>query len=128
MKNKGKNIPDGTKWLMLATAILFDIISLLSLVPFVGWVLEIFIWLIAAMTFWIWFMMYDVNIYSLGNPKKFVANIATNIIELTPFGFIPTWSILILYLTRAEKLIEKTVGQIPGGEKALSSIEKMAKK
>ena len=119
---KSKQIKGTTKWLMFSVAIFFDIISLLSLVPVVGWIFG-FLWgLFAFMTFCLWFYLNGVNIISFGNPRKLASSVLSGLIEVSPFGFIPTWTILVLYLTRIEPALEKVVSHVPGGETALGKV------
>ncbi|OHA94045.1 MAG: hypothetical protein A3H52_00035 [Candidatus Zambryskibacteria bacterium RIFCSPLOWO2_02_FULL_39_26] len=119
---KSKQIKGTTKWLMFSVAVFFDIISLLSLVPVVGWIFEFLVWLFAFMTFWLWFLLNGINIMSFRNPKKLAGTAIGSIIEASPLGFVPAWTILILYLTRIEPAIEKVVSQVPGGETALGKV------
>lgn len=124
MKENKPQISESNKWLMLGTAIFFDVISLVSLIPAIGWILGFLVWLFAFMTFWLWFMMNGQNIISFSNPKKLISTVLGSIIEATPFGFIPAWTFLILYLTRVEKMVDKVVKQVPGGSSVIGSVIK----
>lgn len=122
MEDNKKEISSTTKWLMLGVAIFFDVVSLLSLIPVAGWILGFFVWLFAFMTFWTWFMMYDINIIGFKNPKKLVGTAIGSIIEMTPLGFIPAWTFLMLYLTRVEKIINQVANQVPGGTQIIKTV------
>ena len=121
MENKPQ-ISEATKWLMLGTAIFFDVVSLVSLIPFVGWVLGWLVWLFATMTFWLWFKMAGMN---FSKPKNVLGLAGGSVMEMIPYlNALPIWTATILYLTRIEKIVNKTVGQIPGGKIAQSVIKK----
>lgn len=125
---KEPSVSNTTKWLMFWVAIFFDVLSLFSLIPFIGWIFEFLVGFYAFMTFWTWFMINGTNIIGFRNPKKMIASILSSFIELTPLGFIPSWTILILYLTRVEKIINKTVSVVPGVSNVVKFIPKNPKK
>lgn len=119
-ENNKSEISPGTKWAMLGVAIFFDVLSLVILIPVIGWVAGWIVWIFAFGTLWTWFMMNGVNIFGFRNPKKLFASILAAFIEVVPeIGAFPSWTFLVLWLTRAEKVINKVVDQVPGGKNVL---------
>ncbi len=116
-------IKESQKWLMLGVAIFFDIvIALINLIPAVGQALSFFAGIFAFMTFWLWFKM---NGMKFSSPKKAGAMIGGSIIEIIPvLNALPAWTATILYLTRIEKIIDKTIKQVPGGKTIESAVKK----
>jgi hypothetical protein len=122
MDNGESKINESQKWLMLGVAIFFDIISLINLIPIIGWVIGWFVWIFAFMTFFLWFKM---NGMSFSRPKNLFSFIGGSAIELIPIlNILPAWTATILYLTRAQKIINETISQVPGGKAVESAIEK----
>ena len=120
-ENKPK-ISEATKWLMLGTAIFFDLISLVSLIPFIGWIAGWCVWVFAFGTFWLWFKINGLDFFK---PKNVGGFIVGSIIELIPYiNILPGWTVTVLYLTRIEKIVNKVVSQVPGGEKIAETITK----
>ncbi len=117
-EEKEKPIPSTTKWLMRGTAIFFDIISI---IPVVNWIVDV----VAYLTFGVWFMMHGRNIFSFGKPRRLFGTIITGIVEAIPgVSAIPTWSILIWWLTSGEEMVGKVASQIPGGAEIVSKLIK----
>lgn len=128
MEDGKKEIPPTTKWLMLAVAIFFDILSLSILIPVVGWIAGWIVWVFAFGTLWLWFMMNGVNIFGFRNPKKLIGSLLATIVEAVPeIGAFPSWTFLVLYLTRAEKIINKVVDQVPGGSNVIKFVPRSSK-
>lgn len=127
-EDKKTEIPSGTKWFMLATAIFFDVLSLVTLIPVVGWIIAWIVWFFAFSTFWLWFMMNGINIFGFRNPKRLIASVLASFVEVVPeIGFLPSWTILILWLTRAEKLVNKVVNQVPGASNVVKFVPNASK-
>ena len=121
MENDDPKINESTKWLMLGVAIFFDTASaLINLIPIVGQAFSFFVGLFATMTFWLWFKINGMN---FAKPKNVFGLAGGSIIEMIPvLNALPAWTATILYLTRVEKVINKTIGQVPGGKMVSKAI------
>ena len=112
MEEQESKISESQKWLMFGTAIFFDVISLISLIPIIGWVLGWVVWAFAFMTFWLWF---KINGLSFSKPKNLLSFFGGSVIELIPIlNILPGWTVMILYMTRVEKIIKKAEDIVPG--------------
>jgi hypothetical protein len=97
-------LKDATRWLMRGTAILFDLASIVSLVPVVGWILQWIVAIFYNLTFWVWFKMHGI---SFSNPKNLTKYIMGSLVELIPeIGILPGYSISIFLLTSKSKAIK----------------------
>jgi len=109
-------LKESQKWLMLGVAIAVDATSaLVNLIPIVGQIASFFVGLFFTMTFWLWFKMNGMN---FSKPKNILGLAGGSIIEMIPvLNALPAWTATVLYLTRVEKIIDKTVAQVPGASK-----------
>lgn len=124
-ESKDPKIGEGTKWLMLGVAFFYDVLSAVSLIPVIGWVAGWAVWIFAFGTFWLWFMMNGINIFGFKNPKRLFGSLLASFIELLPeIAVFPTWTILILWLTRVEKVVSKVVEKVPGASNVAKFIPK----
>ncbi len=122
---KEKPLSDTTIWMMRGAAILFDIFSLVTLIPGIGWGLGWIVWLVAYATFWLWFLLNGRNIFGLTNPMRLFGSLGAGIVEFAPeFGALPAWSILIWWLTSGEKMVAKVIDHVPGGENVAKVVTK----
>lgn len=125
MGNNEQKIGEGTKWFMLGVAILFDVLSAVTLIPVIGWILGGIVWAFAFGTFWLWFMMNGINIFGFSNPKRLFGSLLASIVELIPaVGVFPSWTVLVLWLTRVEEVVEKTVSKVPGASNVAKFVPK----
>lgn len=121
-ENAESKISESQKWLMLGTAIFFDFISLINLLPIIGWVLGWIVWLCAFMTFWLWFMMCGVK---FSKPKNLFSFGGGSIIEFIPgLNVLPAWTATVFYITRVEGMINKATNAVPGGSVVGSVMKK----
>jgi len=103
MDQSNSKIDNTTASLMVATAVFFDV---LSIVPVLNWFSTFF----AFMTFGVWFMIKGVGLIS---PKKIAAPIISVIIELIPaISAIPSITLMIIVTISVIKAEEK--GLSPG--------------
>ena len=110
--------------LMLATAVLFDVVqALINLIPVVGQILSFFISIFAFMTFWLWFKMYGVS-FSKGKNLK---NLGFGfLIEMIPVvDILPAWTFAVFRLIAAKKLEDMTQN-VPVAGKVIQMKEKTA--
>jgi hypothetical protein len=96
LTGESSRIPETTAFLMIGTALFFD---LLSIVPVVNWIAAIFAW----MTFGLWFLMRGVGFI---NPKKLATWGVAALIGLIPaLSAIPELTLAVavtIMLVRAE--------------------------
>lgn len=124
-ETKEPKIGEGQKWFMLGVAIFYDVLSAVSLIPVIGWIAAWAVWIFAFGTFWLWFMMNGINIFGFRNPKRLFGSLLASFIELLPeIAVIPSWTLLVLWLTRVEKVVDKVIEKVPGGKNVLKFVPK----
>ena len=112
-----KELSKNTKWLMLGVAIFFDVLQWVLVWVAMDWLV---VW-VAAPTFILWFWMAGRR-FSISQIMAFTGG---TLLEGIPIlGDLPIWTGLILYLTRVEKIVEKTASVVPGGKTAAKAITK----
>jgi hypothetical protein len=79
------------------------------------WIVNGFINIIAWLLFYIWFTMLGV---SFVHPKKFLTMGTSFIADTVAGGFLPAWTVCVLFLLYFEKL-EKVIAKVPGGDTAV---------
>lgn len=111
---EGFKLSTTQKWLMRITAIFFDILSLVGLIPVIGWILDWIIWLFANLTFYTWFKAQGMSFTS---PKKLFSFVGGSFVEFLPeISALPMWTITIFFLTGIDEVVKKVTDQVPGGE------------
>jgi hypothetical protein len=122
IQNKEPDISFGTSFLMLGTAILFDVFQfLVELIPVAGQILSILITIVAWATFYLWFKIKGIK---FTKTKKF-AFVGGFIIEFIPIiNMLPTWTLSIIIMV-SKKKIAKVVSQVPGGAVASEALKKV---
>lgn len=103
-----KRISKTSAMLMIGVAIFFDslqvifgIFSLLGAIPVIGVIFGIIGWIFSAMfsayawlTFFTWFNMKEVGYFK--KPSRAVKLLGTVLIEMSPLGILPTWTIFVI--------------------------------
>ena len=102
-----KSIGDGTVFLMISTALLFDTIqALFGWIPIVGNILAGLFSIFIFLTFFLWFWMHGIKMIS---PKRFAAMGLGGIIEMIPYiNILPAWTLVVVYLIGTTKIKEFT--------------------
>ncbi len=122
MDEKGTNLSYGTTFLLISTALFFDIFQfVINLIPVAGQIISILITGLAFMTFWLWFRIKGLKFNS---PKRVLSMGLGTIIEAIPIlNILPGWTISVLLIIGTTK-IKKIAKIIPGGEKILDMTDK----
>lgn len=117
MDEKGTNLSYGTTFLLISTALFFDIFQfVINLIPVAGQIISTLITGLAFMTFWLWFRIKGLKFNS---PKRVLSIGLGTIIEAIPIlNILPGWTIAVLVIVGTTK-IKKIAKIIPGGEKML---------
>ncbi len=79
--DKDSKIKNPRAVLMLITALTFDVLALLGLIPFVGWILGPAIYVLSLFIFWLWFKLASSNFFS---GRATASKIGTAILEAIP--------------------------------------------
>ena len=94
--------------LMIGVALFFDFIqaafgvfSILGVIPIIGVIFGVIGWAFSAifsayawLTFFTWFRIRNVSYFK--KPSRVVKLIGTVLIEMTPFGILPTWTVFVI--------------------------------
>ncbi len=111
---KEKGLSETTKWLMLGTAIFFDVVQWILVWIVMDWLVV----LIACPTFVIWSWMAGEKF----SAKTIIALAGGTLVEGIPIiGSLPVWTGVIFYLTRVAPTVNKVASVVPGG-KAVASV------
>lgn len=113
--------PFGTVFLMVGTAIFFDILQIiLDLIPFVGWIISPIVGFMGSFTFFLWFKTKGVQFNKLKNAAALGGSF---VFELVPIlNALPAQTGVVLWIIGKEKAKK----YIPALEKIDSSIKKAA--
>ena len=101
-------ITKGTATLMIGVALFFDVLqaafgifSILGVIPVIGVIFGIIGWTLSAifsayawLTFFSWFNMKGVGYFK--KPSRLVKLLGTALIEMSPFGILPTWTVFVI--------------------------------
>lgn len=104
----GRSVGKVTFMMMVTVSLTFDIIlGIISLIPYVGWIINALISVVAFMTFYMWFRTKGIKFTS---PRKMMALPAGFLFELIPYlNILPGWTVAVFMTTAVDK-IEKVVG------------------
>jgi hypothetical protein len=94
---KQERISGRTRFMMLATAALIDLLEFLFDLILIGFIINPLLDFLAAGLFAAWFTIHGAPFS--GSTKRLGGAVVTFLIELTPLGFLPLWFIDILYST-----------------------------
>lgn len=106
-KETGRSVGKVTFMMMATVAIIFDVIlALISLIPFVGWIINALISVVAFLTFFMWFRTKGIKFNS---PRKMASLPAGFLLELIPYlNILPGWTVAVFMTTASDK-VEKVV-------------------
>ena len=120
-----KEIKDVTMFLMIGTALFFDVVQIvIGWIPVFGNVLSMCVSLFAFMSFFLWFYMYGIRMIT---PKRLFTMIGAGIIEMIPYvDLLPAWTLTVIFLigtTKVKKLAEKHPGLASGALKVAEKVK-----
>lgn len=106
MNNRRISLAQGIPMIVVAGAIDF-IQFLLTLVPFVGWLITPLISICAVFLFGIWFSHYGVSLF---DSKRILGTLGTTLGEMLPIiGALPMWTARVTYTIITERTTEGTL-------------------
>lgn len=100
---------------MLAVAGVFDLIQfLISFIPYVGWIISVFLSIFVWLTFYMWFKLNGISFLDKG-ARLAITFFLGAIIEVIPIiNILPGWTlsvVLMLLIIRAEDVIFNKTGK-----------------
>lgn len=100
---------------MLAVAGVFDLIQfLISFIPYVGWIISVFLSIFVWLTFYMWFKLNGISFLDKGS-RLAITFFLGAIIEVIPIiNILPGWTlsvVLMLLIIRAEDVIFNKTGK-----------------
>jgi hypothetical protein len=102
-QNKEKGLKPTTVWLMIGTAIFFDMLQILLDFLLMGWLVTIF----GSLTFWLWFKLHG---YSFTKPSRLAGSLVTMVIDVVPVLGWFAWTIAITTFVLKNKIQESVPG------------------
>ncbi len=109
-----KELSNNTIFLMVATAIFFDVLQIALALIALDWLVGIF----GFLTFFVWFKLNGISFWS---PKRAAAMSSAAILEAFPFlSSLPTWTAAVAIITldtKAKQVAKKSLNTEDNGEK-----------
>lgn len=102
-KETGRSVGKTTFVMMLTVAIFCDVfISLISLIPYIGWIINWLASFVIFLTFFVWFKTKGIKYTSA---RKMAALPAGFLIEMIPYvNLLPGWTVAVILNTQVDKL------------------------
>lgn len=121
LSSKNSRLSNSTIFLMIGTALFFDVIELTTTWAGIGILGSYVTWIFGNLTFWTWFTTIHVPI-GFSSPKKLLAAIVANVIEIIPaLDAIPLlgmgWTIGVILIVVLTRLEDKTGIKLPTSPK-----------